>query len=287
LWTADGGATWSANYLPNGAGRDNLFVAQGRYWTVGHEIVNKDKPGGGGSEPMAVTSNDGINWDHRPVYYDVCHWHDCGGCTPQGCFAGQTSFVPFSRILQDAPGNDSKPFPSNDKGEPEHLFQFPEHLLTNQWALSGSTLCVLTKGGIGCAAIKPVETLDTKGESFDFDDRSWPPLHPTQGDALSVSIEPALSHGIRCIRCNLSRTYFSDKGVSGPTQFELSFVVGTSGMAENIKLGGSLPDDVAAKMLDIANSWIFEPHLENGKAKSVHEGLSGTIFIMNFARPPK
>jgi hypothetical protein len=287
LWTADGGATWSANYLSNGAGRDNLFVAQGRYWTVGHEIVNKDKPGGGGSEPMAVTSKDGIDWEHRPVYYDVCHWHDCGGCTPQGCFAGQSSFVPFSRILQDAPGNTPASASVQNAIEQEKLGRFPAHLLTNQWALTGQTLCLLTQGVIDCTTLEPAASLDTKDESFDFDQSSWPPLHPTPGGALNLSIEPALGHGIRCIRCNLLRTYFSETGNSGPTPFEISFVVGTSGIAENFKLKGSLPDDVAARVRNAASSWIFEPPLENGKAKPVHETLSGTIFVMNFAKPPR
>lgn len=287
LQTTDGGATWNANYLSNGAGRDNLFVAQGRYWTVGHEIVNKDKPGGGGSEPMAVTSKDGVDWDHRPVYYNVCHWHDCGGCTPQGCFAGQSSFVPFSRILQDAPGNGSPAASTQNATEPENLGRFPPHLLSNQWALTGQTLCILAQAVIECTGLDPVTSLDTKDESFDFVQDSWPPLHPTKVDALNVSIETALGHGIRCIRCNFERSYFSEEGNSGPTPFELSFVVGASGMAENIKLSGPLPHDVAAKMRDIASSWIFEPHLENGKAKAVHESLGGTIFVMNFAKPPK
>ncbi len=287
LWTADGGATWNANYLPNGAGRDNLFLAQGRYWTVGHEIVNKDKPGGGGSEPMAVTSQDGIEWDHRPVYYSVCHWHDCGGCTPQGCFAGQSSFIPFSRILQEAAGNGSTPDSKNEARQPESLFRFPDHILSDQWALSGSTLCILTSGEIDCTTLAPVAALDTKDESFGFDPRGWPPLHPTPADALNASIESVLGHGIRCIRCNFPRSYFSQTGDSGPTPFGLSFIIGTSGRAEKVMVTGPAPVDVASKIRQTVSSWIFEPYVENGRTKAVPVSLSGRVFVMNFAKPPR
>jgi len=32
LWTGDGGTTWTANYLPDGAGSGEIFVADGSYW---------------------------------------------------------------------------------------------------------------------------------------------------------------------------------------------------------------------------------------------------------------
>jgi photosystem II stability/assembly factor-like uncharacterized protein len=54
LWTTDGGATWKATVLPSGAGSNGAFVVQAKYWSVGSEVVDKDKPGGGYSTPMAV-----------------------------------------------------------------------------------------------------------------------------------------------------------------------------------------------------------------------------------------
>lgn len=98
--TRDGGKTWTETYLPNGAGGHGLFVAGDQYWSVGGEVVGKDKPGGGLRVPMAVRSKDGLDWEHLPVLRDACHWSECSGCTAQGCFAGRRSFVPFSRILE-------------------------------------------------------------------------------------------------------------------------------------------------------------------------------------------
>jgi hypothetical protein len=285
LWTADGGATWTANYLPNGAGSGRLFIADGKYWAVGHEVVGKDKPGGGLGVPMAVRSADGVTWDHLPVYSDVCHWHGCGGCTPQGCFAGESSFVPFSRILQSAAGNDSSSISSSAK--PESLDRFPAHLLSDQWAISGNTLCVESQGKIECTGLMPVASLDTEEEPFDFDVDSWPPLHPTRGDAMSVSIESALGGRAQCIRCTMSRTYFSDKGASGPTDFELAFAIGASGRAERVQVTGPIAEDVAATIRQAADSWLFERHAGNGSSKPIPVKLSGKVFVMNFAKPPK
>jgi hypothetical protein len=286
LLTSDGGVTWKMDYLPNGAGSAKVFIAGGQYWSVGGEVVAKDKPGGGYWTPMAVRSSDGVTWEHLPVFHEVCHWHGCGGCTPQGCFAGQASFVSFSRILEDPHTNESNTGSGPSAAQLAGLDRFPPHLLSDNWATSGSTLCISTLGSVDCTSLAPVSNLDTRDESFDFDEASWPPVHPTPGDALSVSIESVLSHGLRCIRCNLLRSYFSEKGNSGPTPFGLSFVVGSSGKAEKIKLSGSLPNDVASKIRQVANSWLFEPAVENGNAKTVAVSLSGMIFVMNFSKPP-
>jgi hypothetical protein len=285
LWTGDGGATWTANYLPDGAGAGPVFIADGHYWSVGHQVVGKDKPGGGLAVPMAVISSDGISWEHQLVYSDACHWHGCGGCTPQGCFSGQSSFVPFPRILQSAAGNDPASNPATSSVKPDSLYRFPSHLLSRQWARSADTLCISTRGEIECTKLTPVATLDTKAEPFDYDDDSYPPLHPTRAGMLSGSIESALGHEIRCIRCDLGKSYFSEKGPSGPTALNLSFVIGVSGRPERIQVAGSIPDDVAAKIRQEAHSWLFEPHVEHGVTKPVPISLSGKIFIMNFSNP--
>jgi len=285
LWTGDGGTTWTANYLPDGAGSGEIFVADGSYWSVGHQVVGKDKPGGGYAVPMAVTSADGISWEHQLVYSDACHWHGCGGCTPQGCFAGQTSFVPFSRLLQTAVGNDPALSAATGAVKPDNLYRFPSHLLSQQWALSADKLCIATRGEIDCTKLSPVASLDTKDESFDYDDASYPPLHPTKAGMLGGSIESALGHGIRCIRCDLGKSYFSEKGASGPAALNLSFVIGVSGRPGQIQIARSIPDDAAEKIRQEAQSWLFEPHVEHGVTKAVAINLSGKVFIMNFNKP--
>jgi hypothetical protein len=242
LWTGDGGATWNANYLSNGAGGEDVFSLDGAYWSIGGEVVGKDKPGGGGRIPMAVRSMDGITWEHLPVFYEACHWTGCGGCTSQGCFAGRSSFVPFSRILQ---GSTSQ---SNATGS-DPLEKFPSHVLSSQWARSGDTLCVLADRIVECAAMKPVQKLGTQDDQAEWINERFPPLRTSRPSMLgSTSMEPALKQGVHCIRCDLTNLYVSNKAKTGPVELDLSFTIGVDGGAEKTKVSGGVPRDVADKI---------------------------------------
>lgn len=275
LWTADGGQTWSANYIPNGAGGNSIVAAQGKFWSIGGEVVGKDKPGGGYRIPMAIVSPTGEVWEHLPVFREACHWSGCGGCTAQGCFAGRTSFVPFSRILEATPAN-----PSPAQSEP--LDRFPERVLSSQWARSGNTLCMLTQGTIRCAPLTATPTLNTQEDHAEWEDGPIPPLGPTRGSALaSASIEPALPQGTRCIRCNLDRLLVTNKGKSGPVDIQITFTIGSGGRAEHLAIMGPLPKDALAKLTTVASGWLFEPGTRDGTSKPVEVSLRGRVMIMN------
>jgi hypothetical protein len=286
LWTANGGATWNANYLPHGAGGGGVFVEQARYWSIGGEVVGSDQPGGGLRIPMAVRSNDGIQWEHLPVFREACHWAGCGGCTPQGCFAGGTFFVPFSRLLEP-PANPDRPATSAQPSAAlEPLDRLPKHMLSNQWARGGSNLCLLTQGAIECTTLTTVETLDTKGDLAQWDHHTFPPLLRDKPGMGEASIEPALPNGFHCIRCNLTRIFVSKTGNSGPVPVQIALVISPAGEPQNVKISGDMPEDVAAQVRTAASGWLFEPYLENGKPKSVPVSLHGQVFVMNFDKPP-
>lgn len=274
LVTTDGGSTWKAVYLPNGAGGPNLITAGGQYWSIGHEVVEKDKPGGGYATPMAVISSDGLTWEHKPVNHDVCHWHDCGGCTPQGCFGGGSSFVPFSLILEHPAAAGAS------------YARFPAHLLSAQWATTGNTLCVLTYGTIECTALQPAASLDTKEDLATWDASPFPPLHQVVRGFPDQSLERALPSGLRCIRCSLNRMLISQKDDSGPVPVNFAFYVGASGRAEKIEIGSGIPEDVTTQLRQQMNGWLFEPVIENGKPVEMRVSLQGTVFVMNPHKPP-
>ena len=286
LWTTDGGATWRATALPSGAGSNGAFVFQEKYWSVGSEVVGKDKPGGGYSTPMAVRSSDGDQWEHLLVYHDVCHWTGCGGCTPQGCFAGRSSFVPFSRILEGAPGNGAASGSGQPTIQPESLARFPAHLLSEQWARSGNTLCLLTNGVIDCTTLSPVAMLDTRDDQAEWENRSYPPLHVIKANHGNGSIEPALQAGLHCIRCDLDRMYISKEASSGPVTFEISFAIEKDGRVGKVGLSGNVPGDVADRLRHRAASWLFEPYQVNGVPAATTVGLRGSVFILNPDKPP-
>ena len=271
LWTSNGGETWNANYLPNGAGGGGVFVAGDEYWSVGGEVVGKDKPGGGLNIPMAVRSRDGNQWDHLPVFREACHWTGCGGCTTQGCFAGRSSFVPFSRILEGAAAAQAEP-----------LAHFPAHLLSAQWSRTGNDLCLLTRGIIECTTLIPVATLNTQEDQAEWERGPFPPLGPSHASSLaSSSIEPVLKQGVRCIRCDLDRLFVSNQGKTGPADLQLSFIIEPNGRVGDLVISGPFPNDVSAKLRNVALGWLFEPYLQNGQPKPVSIALRGKIMIMN------
>ncbi|MGD0369983.1 MAG: hypothetical protein ABSA94_21220, partial [Acidobacteriaceae bacterium] len=281
LWTADGGATWKANYLSSAAGAAGVFTAQGQYWSIGGEVVS------GLHVPMAVRSSEGAKWDHLPVLREVCHWRDCRGCTPQGCFAGGTSFVPFSRILEPPAANAQPAASTQPISALEPLARFPQHTLSGQWARSGNNLCLLTHGAIECGPLSPAESLDTKADQAEWDRQPFPPLLQTRPSLASSSIESALPSGVQCIRCNLTKIFFSKVDNSGPVAMHMEFEVGPAGNAQKVKISGDVPEDVAAKLRTIAAGWLFSPYEKNGKPKSTFVALSGQIFIMNPDKPPQ
>jgi photosystem II stability/assembly factor-like uncharacterized protein len=94
LATIDGGKTWSF-YDPPSTGIKDLLRVDGKYWATGHEVVDKDKPGGGHGVPMATYSDDGTHWTHTTNDIHPCHWENCGICNSQGCLASGTLLVNF------------------------------------------------------------------------------------------------------------------------------------------------------------------------------------------------
>jgi hypothetical protein len=261
LFTPDGGDTWIPNYLPNGAGSGSLFTVAREYWSIGIEVINKNRPGGGYSVPMAVRSHYGAQWQHVPEFREACHRTGCGGCTQQGCFAGRTSFVPFSRILE--PSETNKP-------PVEPLEYFPEHVLSNNWARIDGTLCLLTHGTIDCTTLAPTTTVDAKDDQAEWDDALFPPVVSPSGSGLN---------DVHCIRCELPRIFLASKGKSGLSEIQLHFTVQPNGRAGNLVVSG-VPDEVSARIRSITEGWLFDPPLQNGKPAPIDITMHGKVLVM-------
>jgi hypothetical protein len=254
LWTGDGGATWSANYISS-SGIPGVFATGGSYWSVGHEVLGKDKPGGGYASPMSFHSKDGINWEHTPINHEVCHWHDCGGCTPQGCFAGKSSFLQFL---------DGK----------DWLAKFPAHEgLSSQWAKSGNTLCLLSETSVECTKLRQVQALDTQGDSPSWEDRSVP------------AIGRVRKSNPQCIRCQLNPVFITSTGNTGRVDVQINFVLDASGQVNDVAIVGNLPDDVIEKVREGVRGWFFEPFLKDGVPTCTTLGLRGRIMILKPDKP--
>jgi len=254
LWTDDGGKTWSANYLSSSS-VPGMFTAEGSYWSVGHEVLGKDKPGGGYAAPMSFHSKDGISWARTPMNWEICHWHDCGGCTAQGCFAGKSSFLQMQ----------------NDK---DWLAKFPAHEgLSSQWAKSGDTLCLLTRTAVECTTLQPVKTLDTHEDSPSWESHNVP------------AIGSVRKSNPQCILCRLDPIFITRTGNPGPVDVQINFVLEASGQINNVKITGNLPDDVIAKVREEIRNWFFEPFLKNGAPAPTTLGMQGRVMVVNPDKP--
>jgi hypothetical protein len=255
LSTADGGSTWSLSFI-GGSEILGMFAAGGSYWSVGREVMPKGMPNAGNASPMAFHSKDGISWEHTPVNHEVCGWHDCAGCTPQGCFAGKSSFLQF------LDGQD-------------WLAKFPPHEeLSTQWAKSGNTLCLLSKTSVECTTLQPVETIDTKEDTPSWDRKTIPAI-----GKIHIS-------NPQCIICELNQVYFSDFGNSGPADVKVDFVLDASGHVSDVSILSKLPDDVHERILKEVQNWFFEPFIKDGQAAATKMSLRGHVVLLNPAKPP-
>ncbi|UWZ86465.1 YCF48-related protein [Occallatibacter riparius] len=258
LWTADGGATWRANYLPN-VGIHNLLVADGAYYSIGHEVIGKDKPGGGNGVAMTFRSHDGAQWEHVSLANGPCNSESCGGCTPQGCMVRNGSAVDLGNgktWLAEFPPRDS---------------------LSDQWARSGDSLCMLSRGSIQCAAIKTVSSFASNDQPPGaWESRSLPRLGlPNPSDAP-------------CIRCDIPPMFVSNTAeASGPVDVQINFTVEPSGGVDNVRIVGKLPRDVIEQLQARVTGWLFEPFLNNGIPARKDVSTRGRILILNPRVGPK
>lgn len=257
LTTTDGGKTWAANYIPS-VGIHDLIAADHSYYSIGHEVLGKDKPGGGYGVAMSFRSKDGIQWDHISLKDGVCKSEHCGGCTAQGCFASAGTVVDLE----------------NGKS---WMVEVPPHdNLSDQWAAAGGRLCLLSDGAIECASATPVKTLESKNDApIKWAARSLP--------RLGVPQPPG--SGPQCIRCALPPMLVTQQGGSGPVQVQVRFTIEPSGQADNIVIAGKLPEDVAPQLRAAVSGWLFEPILQDGKPIAKDVAFLGRFFVVNAQRP--
>jgi hypothetical protein len=188
--------------------------------------------------------------------WDVCHWNSCIACTPQGCFAGKSSFLEFL-------------------GGTDSLAKFPAHDgLSSQWAKSGNALCLLSRTTVECTTLEPVKKLDTQDDSPTWESHSFPAI----GSLPKTNPQ--------CIRCKLTSIYVSNTGNSGPVDVQISFVIEASGQVNDVAIQGSLPDDVISQVRSEVRSWFFEPLLKEGVPTSTVLGMHGRVLVMNPDKPP-
>jgi Photosynthesis system II assembly factor YCF48 len=246
LVTGDSGKSWKFVAIPNTTLYSFLRV-QGKYWTVGTEVIHKDQPGGGYGVPVALYSSDGEKWDHSSNDLSACKLQMCVGCTTEGCLSANGT---ISDLFSDK--TSYKEFSSNGA-------------LTSKWAAAGSAVCFVGNG-LQCAEMRPV-------------------VKPSSSEGpLPVAVGPgplgaSIGQGPQCIVCNLDRILI-DKKAQGPHTIKLVLEIAKNGIVRNAVAEGAPTPEVKSQIEQQAQEWIFEPYLKDGVGVNVKLNTSVHVNII-------
>jgi hypothetical protein len=226
LATTDGGKTWSF-YDPPSTGIKDLLRVDGKYWSTGHEVVGKDKPGGGYGVPMATYSDDGIHWTHTSNNIHPCHWEYCVICNNQGCLASGTLLIDFFH-------------------QATTYAAIPKGTLTAKWAVAGQNICTINQG-VSCAALGSASNVEAS-----------PDIPLPREQTMPRLGTKAPSGTLRCVSCSLEPVFIDDK-VEGRISIHIAIQVGQDGTIEMANIEKSPSASLTQKIHDQVMTWLFEP----------------------------
>lgn len=128
--TKDGGLSWKVADIPS-TGLIQLTKHGDEYWFAGHEVIEKDRPGGGYGVPLLMHSTNGEEWSHLPRWSEK----EFSVCNPQGC------------LYWDGAGVQLPP------GNPVEYWTFAtEKEVTSKWAVAKGNICSISVS-LKCAAV--------------------------------------------------------------------------------------------------------------------------------------
>lgn len=230
--TNDGGKNWKTENLEHATLR-TLLVRDGSYWALGTEVIDTNNRGGH-AVSLAMHSSDAENWVKQPRPA-----REIEACTSGGCLlwdgAGVNPFVP----------------------EPSYWTFPPIKSMSTRWAVTKSTICIIT-GELQCAAASPSSTV---------------PAHNNDTPIPAVITPPALGaptpSGLHCLLCPAERIIVDQK-YSGIAEIDLDLTVATNGTVSQVTVLKAPTPDIGARFANAAESWVFEPYVENGAPVQVH-----------------
>lgn len=231
LITSDAGKSWQIVNIPN-VTLYSFLPVQGKYWTVGTEVVGKDQPGGGHAVPVALYSSDGVSWTHSTDDLSACRPEMCVACKPQGCLSSNGTITdPFGTVTT------YRAFTSESK-------------LTPNWAATDSAMCFVGSG-ILCSALKATEKPTAGGD----------PVPATVGPG---PLGAAPSTGPDCISCELDRILVDPKAESGIYTIKLSLDVAKDGVVTAAEADDAPTPQIKFRIEQQAQQWLFEPYMKDG-----------------------
>ena len=230
LITNDRGRSWQSVSVPNVTLYSFLRV-EGKFWAIGTEVVDKDKPGGGHGVPVALYSSDGLKWAHSTSDLSACGPEMCVACTGQGCLSANGM---ITNVFAEKPINWA--FPTNPK-------------LTAKWAATQSFMCFVGNS-LQCTSISAT-------------------AKPVRGEgAVPALVGPGplgvkAAQGPHCIACGMDH-FLVDQKVQGMFTIKLVLVIGRNGIVTTAEADGAPTLGIKARIEQQAQQWIFEPYLKDG-----------------------
>lgn len=249
LTTMDGGKTWSF-YDPPSTGINSFLKVDDSYWASGHEVVDKDKPGGGHSVVLAMKSSDGRNWQRTSNDLHMCQAQTCGVCTTAGCLASDSLVVNFY-------------------GAQTTYLPIPKGLLTSKWAAVGLHLCSVGSNLFCSTAAKATADLSSPGGP-----------RPSEQMPAPLNVRTASTPSVlTCVICSLNPIFIDDK-LEGRISVPVSFTVETDGTVQNIEVKNVSSPQLQKEISDQIVQWLFEPPVQNGKPFRVTTNSTLNITVM-------
>lgn len=249
LYTKDAGANWSFLEIPN-VTITSLLIVDSKYWAVGTEVVDKDKPGGGHAVPLAIYSSDGEKWRHTLHDIQMCHWEGCGGnCTEQGCLAA--SGLALS-IFDD---------------KVDRVVFSPNEDLTVKWARTPVAICF-----VGAQ----LECTDARMDSS-ADAKSMEGSRPT---AEAQRLMKALSTtGVQCIACGLQSMYV-DAHANGSYTLKTTLLIDKNGLVESVDIKNAPSKTLEESLRHSMMGWVFLPALKDGAAVNIKLNTTAHVMVV-------
>jgi len=239
LVTLDGGSTWKVVEVPD-TGLEDLSTHDGNYWFAGHEVIGKDKPGGGYGVAVIMSSKDGVTWTH----FDKRPEKEFTACNLQGCLFWDGAAIGIP--------------PAN----PFNYWTFaPEKVVSAEWAVAQNTICSVGTD-LKCA---PVATID-----------KMPPYLASSSPITPQSAPPALnapaSKGLQCIACAVEHIIVT-QDYQGPVDVELNIRVGLNGLVEQCEVVKASRPEIGDRIAGEVRNWIFIPYESDGAIHPVATGV--------------
>jgi len=248
LTTCDGGKSWQVVDIPSTT-LYSFIRTQDKYWAIGTEVIDKNKPGGGHAVPVALYSSDGSHWSHSTADLSACRSEMCVACTGRGCLSSNGVVVNvYSQV-------------------PSYWSFSPNPKLTSKWAATPSAICFVGSA-LQCTGLKNVARAVIGQE--------------TAPGPVAVSPGPlnnSASQGPQCVSCSLDRIIV-DRKIQGTFVIKLTLVVGKNGTVMDVDVGGAPTQEITSRIKQQVQQWLFEPYVVNGSPVAIKVNFRTQVNVL-------